>query len=130
MQTGKLLSSRQVEDKKQVAEFDFQAWTEENPDQEELHIPCPVCERADNEEILLLCDGCDTPYHTHCIGLDDIPEGHWYCMECVEAIGPAITMQQEMPFRLQSGGAQGRQSRRAHFPRTQARRRRARQKLE
>jgi len=127
VQTGNLLSTRQVEDKKQVAEFDFQAWTEENPDQEEFHIPCPVCRRADNEEILLLCDGCDTPYHTHCIGLDDIPEGHWYCMECVDAIGPALTMQQDTPvFRLQSA-QQGRQPRRSHFPRTQARRRRARQ---
>ena len=127
VRTGKLLSTRQVEDKKQVAEFDFQAWTEENPDQEEFHIPCPVCRRADNEEILLLCDGCDTPYHTHCIGLDDIPEGHWYCMECVDAIGPALTMQQDTPvFRLQSA-QQGRQPRRSHFPRTQARRRRARQ---
>ncbi|KAK4218105.1 39S mitochondrial ribosomal protein L46-domain-containing protein [Rhypophila decipiens] len=131
---GNLLSTREVQDKKQVVEFDFQAWTEENPDQEEFQIPCPICDRADNEEILLLCDGCDTPYHTHCIGLDDVPEGHWYCMECVDAIGPAITAQQQVASFQAHSRAQARvtqnRARPSHFPRTQAGMRRARQQAQ
>ncbi|KAK0099498.1 hypothetical protein ONS96_008335 [Cadophora gregata f. sp. sojae] len=33
-------------------------------------------------QVLLLCDACDAPYHTHCTGLDRVPNGHWFCMEC------------------------------------------------
>ncbi len=36
----------------------------------------------------MLCDGCDTPYHTDCIGLgQEVPDGAWYCMECVDHLG-------------------------------------------
>jgi hypothetical protein len=52
---------------------------------EEDAVPCPVCGSADEEEVLLLCDACDAPYHTHCVSLDGIPNGHWYCMECVHS---------------------------------------------
>ncbi|KFH48845.1 PHD and RING finger domain-containing protein-like protein [Hapsidospora chrysogenum ATCC 11550] len=80
---GTAISTYDVEDKKQVAEFDFQQWLGENieEEQEQSH-PCPICNSADREDILLLCDSCDAAYHTHCIGLDDIPDGDWYCMEC------------------------------------------------
>ncbi|KAJ4858958.1 ring finger domain-containing protein [Trichoderma breve] len=82
-QDGIAISTYEVEDKKQVAEFDVQQWLGENPDEEEEESnPCPICNSAEREDILLLCDGCDAAYHTHCIGLDYIPEGDWYCMEC------------------------------------------------
>ncbi|KAB5570559.1 hypothetical protein GE09DRAFT_711635 [Coniochaeta sp. 2T2.1] len=118
---GTLLSSYKVEDKKQVAEFDQQAWLAENPEPVEEITPCPVCNRADDEEVLLLCDSCDTPYHTHCIGLDGVPRGSWFCMECVDALGPELTGQQPVP-------APARQALRRSdfFPRTQASMRRAR----
>jgi hypothetical protein len=118
------LSTYKVEDKKQVAEFDQQAWLEENPEQEEEATPCPVCNRADEEEILLLCDGCDTPYHTHCIGLDGVPRGSWFCMECVDALGPQLT---GAPPPAPAGAAVRNTGRRSDFfPRTQASMRRAR----
>jgi PHD-finger len=44
--------------------------------------PCQVCGDNDNEEVLLLCDGCDVPSHTYCIGLDTLPTGGWYCDQC------------------------------------------------
>lgn len=44
--------------------------------------PCPICGDADNEEILLLCDGCDAAWHTYCVGLDAVPTGSWYCEQC------------------------------------------------
>ncbi|KAL7902312.1 hypothetical protein HDV63DRAFT_399408 [Trichoderma sp. SZMC 28014] len=80
---GIAISTYDVEDKKQVAEFDVQQWLGENPEEEEEESnPCPICDSAEREDILLLCDSCDAAYHTHCIGLDYIPEGAWYCMEC------------------------------------------------
>ncbi|KAK1756203.1 hypothetical protein QBC47DRAFT_379394 [Echria macrotheca] len=82
---GTCLSTRKVEDRKQVAEFDAQAWLVENPEPEEDPTPCPICNLADNEEVLLLCDGCDAPYHTYCVDLDSVPGGSWYCMECSTA---------------------------------------------
>lgn len=87
---GELVSSYKVEDKKQVSEFDAHRWAAENPDgdddyseEEEESVPCPVCNLADREDVLLLCDGCDAAYHTYCIGLDCVPPSAWYCMECV-----------------------------------------------
>lgn len=81
--TGTAVSTYTVQDKKQVAEFDVQQWLGENAEEEEEESnPCPVCNSAEREDILLLCDSCDAAYHTHCIGLDHIPDGDWYCMEC------------------------------------------------
>lgn len=123
---GNLLSTYEVRDKKQVAEFDPQAWLDENPEEEEESTPCPVCLRSDDEEVLLLCDGCDTPYHTHCIGLDAVPRGSWFCMECAEALGPEVTGA-PVPTARNNSGANSR-SRPNYFPRTQASMRRARQR--
>ncbi|CAG9853570.1 unnamed protein product [Phyllotreta striolata] len=46
---------------------------------------CQFCHSGDNEDKLLLCDGCDKGYHTYCFKpkMDNIPEGDWYCHECV-----------------------------------------------
>ena len=46
---------------------------------------CQLCNCGDNEDSLLLCDGCDKGYHTYCFkpSLDNIPDGDWYCFECV-----------------------------------------------
>ncbi|KAF7554259.1 hypothetical protein G7046_g6861 [Stylonectria norvegica] len=80
---GTAISTYHVQDKKQVAEFDVQQWLGENPEEEEEPgNPCPICNSAEREDILLLCDSCDAVYHTHCVGLDYIPDGDWYCMEC------------------------------------------------
>ncbi|RDA92952.1 hypothetical protein CP533_5536 [Ophiocordyceps camponoti-saundersi (nom. inval.)] len=80
---GTVLSTYEVQDRKQVAEFDVQQWLSQNPDDDEgPSNPCPICNSAEREDILLLCDSCDAAYHTHCIGLDYVPQGDWYCMEC------------------------------------------------
>lgn len=43
---------------------------------------CLVCQ--DGGE-LICCDGegCVNSYHLHCIGLEEIPTGEWYCPECL-----------------------------------------------
>uniref|UniRef100_A0A061RAL4 PHD and RING finger domain-containing protein 1 n=1 Tax=Tetraselmis sp. GSL018 TaxID=582737 RepID=A0A061RAL4_9CHLO len=43
---------------------------------------CIICGRDDAEDVLLLCDGCDCFCHTHCCGLDTVPEGDWFCSFC------------------------------------------------
>lgn len=109
------MNTYQVEDKKQVAEFDPLAWLDENPEEEEEPRPCIVCNSVEHEDLTLLCDGCDTPYHTHCIGLDGVPEGSWLCMECVDRNGFVL------PFSRQPrapGRSRGRRA--GFFPRTQA----------
>ncbi|KAA0721560.1 Lysine-specific demethylase 5A [Triplophysa tibetana] len=46
---------------------------------------CMACGRGDEEERLLLCDGCDDSYHTFCLipPLQDVPKGDWRCPKCV-----------------------------------------------
>lgn len=46
---------------------------------------CHNCGRGDNEENMLLCDGCDDSYHTFCLmpPLTEIPKGDWRCPKCV-----------------------------------------------
>jgi hypothetical protein len=103
-----------------VAEFDPTAWIDDQVEEIESQ-PCPICGSADKEEILLLCDSCDAPYHTHCVGLDRVPNGNWFCMEC-ESDGAYE--------RAQSTQAAGRQARTSNrrTQRTQAQVRQARQR--
>ncbi|KAH6664888.1 hypothetical protein B0J14DRAFT_493051 [Halenospora varia] len=78
---GTVQSEYKVEDRKQVMTNEFDPnWIVEEV--EEASVPCPICNSADREDVLLLCDGCDTPYHTHCMGLPGVPAGQWFCMEC------------------------------------------------
>ncbi|KAJ8679278.1 hypothetical protein QAD02_015065, partial [Eretmocerus hayati] len=46
---------------------------------------CHNCGQGDNEENMLLCDGCDDSYHTFCLlpPLTEIPKGDWRCPKCV-----------------------------------------------
>uniref|UniRef100_A0A803TG81 Lysine-specific demethylase 5A n=1 Tax=Anolis carolinensis TaxID=28377 RepID=A0A803TG81_ANOCA len=46
---------------------------------------CLFCGRGNNEDKLLLCDGCDDSYHTFCLipPLPDVPKGDWRCPKCV-----------------------------------------------
>ena len=40
---------------------------------------CQFCHSGDNEDKLLLCDGCDRGYHTYCFRpkMENIPDGDW-----------------------------------------------------
>jgi len=47
------------------------------------NVMCKVCECGDNEATLMLCDGCDSGFHTSCIGLSTVPFGDWFCRRCI-----------------------------------------------
>ncbi|KAF7489968.1 PHD finger protein 10 [Sarcoptes scabiei] len=43
---------------------------------------CNQCGHPHDEERMMFCDKCDRGYHTYCVGLDHIPQGHWICSLC------------------------------------------------
>ncbi|OJJ47009.1 hypothetical protein ASPZODRAFT_31362, partial [Penicilliopsis zonata CBS 506.65] len=106
---GPVTSSYAVEDRVQVADVDPSMIIDYIDDDLADFQPCPVCGNDDNEEVLLLCDGCDVAYHTYCVGLDAVPPGNWYCDQCEtqRAIGASETVTR--PPRL--GSLRGRRTR-------------------
>ena len=46
--------------------------------------PCPMCNMSDNEDAMILCDGCDLGVHSYCLDLDHEANtnGAWYCADC------------------------------------------------
>ncbi|KAJ5584964.1 uncharacterized protein N7459_004764, partial [Penicillium hispanicum] len=88
---GPVTSSYAVQDRVQVAEVDPSMIIEYAEEDVIDFQPCTICGEADNEDVLLLCDGCDAPSHLYCVGLDEIPSGSWYCATCEtqRLLGPA-----------------------------------------
>ncbi|KAJ8282378.1 hypothetical protein COCON_G00048970 [Conger conger] len=57
-----------------------------------MKVYCQICRKGDNEELLLLCDGCDKGCHTYCHRpkITAIPDGDWFCPACIsKASGPS-----------------------------------------
>jgi hypothetical protein len=46
---------------------------------------CNVCQDGGAEHVMLLCDGCDRGFHTHCVQLPRVPRGAWHCRRCRRA---------------------------------------------
>uniref|UniRef100_H2ZYS2 Remodeling and spacing factor 1 n=1 Tax=Latimeria chalumnae TaxID=7897 RepID=H2ZYS2_LATCH len=46
--------------------------------------PCKKCSLSNHPELILLCDSCDSGYHTACLRppLMLIPDGEWFCPPC------------------------------------------------
>ncbi|KAJ5894741.1 Zinc finger PHD-finger [Penicillium taxi] len=88
---GPVTSSYAVQDRVQVAEIDPTMVTDFELEDLIDWQPCTICGGRDNEEVLLLCDGCDAPSHTFCIGLEEVPHGSWFCAQCEsqQALAPA-----------------------------------------
>ncbi|TYG47279.1 hypothetical protein ES288_D11G325500v1 [Gossypium darwinii] len=61
------------------------------PSEEELrsyldpyeNVFCSECHQGGDDELMLLCDLCDSSAHTYCVGLGrEVPEDNWYCDGC------------------------------------------------
>jgi hypothetical protein len=53
---------------------------------------CEACHKSKDDEKLLLCDTCDSGYHTYCLKpkLIHIPAGEWHCPECQVCARPLV----------------------------------------
>jgi len=78
---GSTVSMYEVEDRIQVADIDPSMFIEELDDELEF-VPCSICGEDDNEDVLILCDGCEVASHTYCLDMDSVPVGHWFCHDC------------------------------------------------
>ncbi|CAM5116523.1 unnamed protein product [Natator depressus] len=52
-------------------------------------VTCLVCRKGDDDEHLLLCDGCDRGCHLYCHRprMTEVPDGDWFCSVCVSQAG-------------------------------------------
>uniref|UniRef100_A0A669PK16 Bromodomain adjacent to zinc finger domain protein 2B n=1 Tax=Phasianus colchicus TaxID=9054 RepID=A0A669PK16_PHACC len=60
-----------------------------------MKVYCQICRKGDNEELLLLCDGCDKGCHTYCHRpkITTIPDGDWFCPACIaKASGQSLKL--------------------------------------
>ncbi|ONK63284.1 uncharacterized protein A4U43_C07F13380 [Asparagus officinalis] len=72
------------------------------PSEEELrgmldpyeNVVCMECQQGGDDNLMLLCDICDSSAHTYCVGLGrEVPEGNWYC-ECCRSVNEAASQSQ------------------------------------
>ncbi|XP_042638787.1 bromodomain adjacent to zinc finger domain protein 2A [Orycteropus afer afer] len=67
-------------------------------------VTCLVCRKGDNDEFLLLCDGCDRGCHIYCHRpkMEAVPEGDWFCAVCLaQQVEGELTQQPGFPKRGQ-----------------------------
>jgi len=47
---------------------------------------CMDCGLSTRPAEMLVCDGCDAPHHTSCVGLHAVPNGDWFCVSCLDIL--------------------------------------------
>lgn len=59
----------------------------EKEEEEELDQICEQCRSGLHGEVMLLCDRCNRGWHIYCLSppLKKIPQGNWYCFECLNS---------------------------------------------
>ncbi|KAG7464102.1 hypothetical protein MATL_G00183700 [Megalops atlanticus] len=74
-----------------------------------MKVYCQICRKGDNEELLLLCDGCDKGCHTYCHRpkISSIPEGDWFCPACISKASNQSPKNKKQPNKTGAGGAGG-----------------------
>lgn len=86
-------------------------------------VTCLVCRKGDNDEFLLLCDGCDRGCHIYCHRpkMEAVPEGDWFCAVCLsQQVEGELTQKPGFPKR----GQKRKSSYMLTFPEGDGRRRR------
>ncbi|KAM4560828.1 bromodomain adjacent to zinc finger domain protein 2B [Fundulus diaphanus] len=74
--------------------------------QDVTKVRCQFCLKGDNEELLLLCDGCEKGCHTYCHNpkITTVPAGDWFCSFCE---GCAVTPNGKQESRTAGGKQKG-----------------------
>ncbi|KAG9340882.1 hypothetical protein JZ751_020075 [Albula glossodonta] len=74
-----------------------------------MKVYCQICRKGDNEELLLLCDGCDKGCHTYCHRpkITTIPEGDWFCPACISKASGQSPKNKKAQTRAGAGGGGG-----------------------
>ncbi|XP_044221779.1 bromodomain adjacent to zinc finger domain protein 2B isoform X1 [Thunnus albacares] len=70
---------------------------------------CQLCQKGDNEGLLLLCDGCDKGCHTYCHKpkITTVPDGDWFCPTCVAKESGQSPRSRKQQSRTAGGGKKG-----------------------
>ncbi|KAM0830881.1 hypothetical protein ACQ4PT_065932 [Festuca glaucescens] len=68
------------------------------------NVVCIECNQGGEDNLMLLCDICDSSAHTFCVGLGrEVPEGNWYCGGCRFSVeGPYAQTQDRVVHRGES----------------------------
>nr|XP_056714708.1 remodeling and spacing factor 1 [Euleptes europaea] len=76
--------SESEENSEEEREGEEEEEEEEEPAPAEDDEPCKKCGLPNHPELILLCDSCDSGYHTACLRppLMIIPDGEWFCPPC------------------------------------------------
>ncbi|XP_026457504.1 probable serine/threonine-protein kinase kinX [Papaver somniferum] len=62
------------------------------------NVLCMECHQGGDDSLMLLCDICDSPAHTYCVGLQrEVPEGNWYCEGCRISEAGSSNIQLQIP---------------------------------
>ncbi|KAL1839057.1 hypothetical protein VTJ49DRAFT_1921 [Mycothermus thermophilus] len=57
-----------------------------NGDEDEDDEVCAICSKPDSEppNEIVFCDTCDMAVHQECYGIAELPEGDWFCRNCLQ----------------------------------------------
>uniref|UniRef100_A0A3Q4HCY9 Bromodomain adjacent to zinc finger domain 2B n=1 Tax=Neolamprologus brichardi TaxID=32507 RepID=A0A3Q4HCY9_NEOBR len=71
-----------------------------------MKVHCQFCQKGDNEELLLLCDGCDRGCHTYCHKpkINTVPDGDWFCPACESKESGQYPYSRKQQSRTAGGG--------------------------
>ncbi|XP_031714189.1 bromodomain adjacent to zinc finger domain protein 2B-like isoform X2 [Anarrhichthys ocellatus] len=83
-----------------------------------MKVHCQLCQKGDNEELLLLCDGCDKGCHTYCQKpkITTVPDGDWFCPTCVAKGSGQSPWSRKQQSRTAGGGKKGSEVKRNSRP--------------
>ncbi|KAK5861207.1 hypothetical protein PBY51_022621 [Eleginops maclovinus] len=83
-----------------------------------MKVHCQLCHKGDNEELLLLCDGCDKGCHTYCQKpkITTVPDGDWFCPTCVAKESGLSPRGRRQQSRTAGGGKKGSEVKRNSKP--------------
>lgn len=85
-------------DEKKVKRRKFKFNTEEEEENwiDNVSDNCMICDKGDNNHLMLVCDKCKYNIcHTYCAGLDLIPDEDWFCFDCRHVPRPKKKTQED-----------------------------------